>query len=80
MRITTTASDIELTGSLREFLENRLAFVLSRFQKRIRGVVIVLSDVSGPKGGIDKRCLLKSEREGCPNSLSRRSSLTFSLH
>jgi ribosomal subunit interface protein len=64
MRITTTARDIELNGSLREYVENRLAFALSRFQDRIRGVVIVLSDVNGPKNGVDKRCLLKIRPRG----------------
>lgn len=64
MRITTTARDFELTGSLREYVENRLAFALSRFQTRIRGVVIVLSDVNGPKSGLDKRCLLKVRPRG----------------
>ena len=64
MQITTTARDTELTGSLREYVENRLAFALSRFQDRIRGVVIVLSDVNGPKNGIDKRCLLKIRPRG----------------
>lgn len=64
MKITTTARDIELSGSLREYVENRVAFALSRFQDRIRGVVIVLSDVNGPKNGIDKRCLLKIRPQG----------------
>ena len=64
MQITTTARDIELTGSLREYVENRLAFALSRFQDRIGGVAIVLSDVNGPKNGIDKRCLLKIRPRG----------------
>jgi ribosomal subunit interface protein len=64
MKITTTTRDIDITGSLREYVENRLAFALSRFQNRIRGVVIVLSDVNGPKNGIDKRCLLKIRPRG----------------
>lgn len=64
MQITTTARDTELTTSLRDYIENRLAFALSRFQNRVRGVVIVLSDVNGPKNGIDKRCLLKIRPRG----------------
>ena len=39
MQITTTARDTELTTSLRDYIENRLAFALSRFQNRVRGVV-----------------------------------------
>lgn len=64
MRITTTTRDVELTDSLREYVEYRLAFALSPFQDRIRGVVVVLSDINGSKGGIDKRCLLKVRLRG----------------
>lgn len=35
-----TASDFELTDSLREYVEHRLAFALSRFQDRIEDVTV----------------------------------------
>jgi ribosome-associated translation inhibitor RaiA len=54
----------QLTDSLREYVEYRLAFALSPFQDRIRGVVVILSDINGPKGGIDKRCQLQVRLRG----------------
>lgn len=64
MKITTTTRDFELTDDLREYVEYRLAFALSPFQDRVRSVVVVLSDTNGPKGGIDKRCLVKTRLRG----------------
>jgi putative sigma-54 modulation protein len=64
MRLTMTARDFELTDSLREYVEYRLAFTLSRFQDRIGGVTVILSDINGPKGGVDKRCVLKVRLRG----------------
>lgn len=58
MKIDIQAHGVELTDSLREHVERRLGFTLSQFQDRIRGMVVRLSDVNGPKGGIDKRCYL----------------------
>jgi len=58
MKIAIEAHDFELTDGLRQHVEHRLAFALSQFHDRIRGVVVHLSDVNGPKGGIDKRCHL----------------------
>lgn len=37
-------------------VERRLHFALSRFAGRIRRVDVVLGDLNGPRGGIDKSC------------------------
>lgn len=64
MKIDIQAHGVELTDGLREHVEHRLGFALSQFQERIRGVVVRLSDVNGPKGGIDKRCYLRVRLNG----------------
>jgi putative sigma-54 modulation protein len=46
----------ELNEALLEHIERRLRFALGRFAGRIAGVSARLSDVNGPRGGIDKRC------------------------
>lgn len=79
MGITMTARNFELTDSLREYVEYRLAFALSRFQDRIRGVVVVLSDVYGPKSGIDKRCLLKVRLRGLSEFLIEETQADFRI-
>jgi ribosomal subunit interface protein len=47
---------IPLTEALRAHCERRLRFALSRFGPRLGRVVVRLSDVNGPRGGVDKRC------------------------
>jgi ribosome-associated translation inhibitor RaiA len=46
----------ELDTELEEYIERRLQFALGRFAGRISQVVVRISDVNGPRGGVDKRC------------------------
>ncbi len=41
-----------------EYVERRLQFAISRFETRIDSVRIKLSDVNGPRGGVDQRCVV----------------------
>lgn len=42
--------------ALREHTERQILFHLSRFGRDIQTVEIRISDVNGPKGGLDKKC------------------------
>ena len=64
MRTAIQVRNSDLTDELREHVEHRLAFALSQFPEHIRDVVVVLSDINGPKGGIDKRCSLRVRLNG----------------
>lgn len=64
MRTAIEVRNPDLTDELREHVEHRLAFALSQFPEHIRGVVVVLSDINGPKGGMDKRCSLRVRLNG----------------
>jgi putative sigma-54 modulation protein len=64
MRIAIQVRNADPTEELREHVEHRLAFALSQFPEHIRGVVVVLSDINGPKDGIDKRCSLRVRLNG----------------
>ena len=44
------------SAPLREYAERRLAFALRRFEDRVRHLTVRLSDVNGPRGGVDSRC------------------------
>ena len=46
----------ELSNGLKDHIERRLRFALGRFAERIDRLSVRLSDVNGPRGGIDKRC------------------------
>lgn len=47
---------LEPSTELRRLVARRAHFALSRFTHSIRAVHVTLSDVNGPRGGVDKRC------------------------
>jgi len=55
--------DIYITESLRAHIERKLRFALDRFTGQIRGVRVMLADLNGPRGGIDKCCQLEISLE-----------------
>ena len=48
--------DRRVAPELRDYAERRLTFALRRFQDHIRHVRLRLTDVNGPKHGVDARC------------------------
>ncbi len=56
MRIEIRARGIALTDSLDALTRRRLYSALGRFAASIDQVTVRLSDVNGPRGGIDKHC------------------------
>ena len=53
-----------LTPELREFAERRLLFALSRFSPRIQTISVVVTDVNGSRGGVDKHCRITVKMKG----------------
>ena len=45
-----------LAAELPDLARTRVLFVLRRFSVRIPHATVQLSDVNGPRGGVDKRC------------------------
>ena len=56
MQLEMRGVNYELNDELRDHIERRLRFALRRFATRIDRLTVRLSDVNGPRGGIDKRC------------------------
>lgn len=52
------------SAEYRELAEHRVRFVMRRLAWMVSRAQVQLSDVNGPRGGVDKRCrvLLKSDR------------------
>jgi len=50
---------LELSLAVRRMIARRLGFALDRFGARISAVTVWLSDVNGPRGGVDTLCRLK---------------------
>jgi hypothetical protein len=41
-----------------DLARTRLEFALGRFAGRVRSVSVSLTDLNGPRGGLDKKCLI----------------------
>ena len=48
--------DPAIAPQLRAYAQRRLSFALRRFQEHIRHVRVRLTDVNGPRHGVDARC------------------------
>lgn len=59
MKLHLTSDGIELTTEHRQYVQRRLGFALGRFAGRIARLTVLLSDVNGPRGGVDKCCLIR---------------------
>src|SRR5689334_10009996 len=46
----------DTVDTLRDYASHRLAFALRRFENRIQRLIVRLSDVNGPRGGVDSKC------------------------
>jgi ribosomal subunit interface protein len=55
---------MELTESIDTHVRNRLTKDLSHFAARVRKVTVRVSDVNGPRGGMDKRCHMEATATG----------------
>ena len=56
MQLSIIDQNDSLNASMREFAERRLRFALSRFSSKIELVTVVVRDLNGPRGGVDKFC------------------------
>ncbi len=59
MRIVIQASGFVLTEALKSYTEQRVATALGWAGERTNKLAVWLSDINGPRGGIDKRCKIQ---------------------
>ncbi len=64
MNVHIRCTGIEHSQSLVEHAERKIHQHLSRFGHRLTNVDARLSDVNGPRGGCDKRCLVTARGPG----------------
>lgn len=58
MQIEICGREIKVSERLHDHIERRVHFALERFAERIRRVRVQVRDLNGPRGGVDKSCLL----------------------
>lgn len=64
MKIGIQCRGFSLTSAIAGHVHKRLDFLLGRGISGIRRVDVKLSDLNGPRGGVDKRCLIKVSIDG----------------
>ena len=64
MRMTIQANGFAMTGALRTYTEQRLASALGWAREHMHKLVVSLSDINGPRGGVDKRCKIQVQLGG----------------
>jgi putative sigma-54 modulation protein len=64
MKIGIQCRGFSLTSAIAGHVHKRLDFLLGRGIRRLRRVDVTLSDLNGPRGGVDKRCLIKVSIDG----------------
>ena len=67
VQIDIQARNFSLTDAIRSHIERRLRFALSRSDDHIRHIVLRLSDINGPRGGVDKLCHLQVVLHALPD-------------
>lgn len=56
MRFSVSGDRVEVSPSLREYIDRRLYFAFGRFGQVIDQVTVRVGDINGPRGGVDKHC------------------------
>jgi hypothetical protein len=67
MRIDLQCNGIEAPASLREYVARRMRFAIGRFRDHIQWARIKVADVNGPRGGVDKRCVVQLRLRNRPD-------------
>lgn len=59
MDVRMTGNNLSISTALKTYTERRLRSVAGRALKALKEVEVRLSDVNGPRGGVDKECAIR---------------------
>lgn len=66
MLVTLRTQGVELNEDLSREAQRRLTFALDRHQHHLTEVNVFISDLNGPRGGVDKLCQVTAALKGMP--------------
>lgn len=66
MQIDIRAQGFTLTQGLRDYVMKRLAYAFAHGDDSVTRLSVYLSDINGPRGGDDKRCLIQARLKQAP--------------
>jgi putative sigma-54 modulation protein len=66
MKSNIIAKGLDASQALREYIMERVNDALDRAQESISFITVRISDLNGPKGGVDKRCQIHLKLSGLP--------------
>jgi ribosomal subunit interface protein len=64
MQIRINSSEIPVTDAISDHVQKQVQSAMDAFEPRITRVEVHLHDTSGPKGGVDKKCLMEARPAG----------------
>jgi hypothetical protein len=64
VNIVIRTQQINRNEELRQYVERCIEFAMDRHQDRVDQISVNLSDLNGPRGGIDKLCLMTADIRG----------------
>ncbi len=59
MQMLIRANGFLLNSSVKRYVNDRVSSIFSRFSGVIRKIEVYIADENGPKGGVDKTCVVK---------------------
>ncbi|TSA22684.1 MAG: HPF/RaiA family ribosome-associated protein [Betaproteobacteria bacterium] len=66
MQMQIQSQGFTLTDDLRDYVMRRLSYRLHHGSETITRVTVRLADINGPRGGVDKRCLIELRLKVAP--------------
>jgi putative sigma-54 modulation protein len=67
MKVDIQTRGFATTESIRDYASRRLQLAINWSGSNVRAVTMTLSDLNGPKGGLDKRCAIRLQMTGEPS-------------
>lgn len=75
MQLVIRATNVPVSDPIREHVSRRVLNAAKRFARKLSKVTVVLEDINGPRGGVDKACRIEAgmSHSGEPLIITERS-------